>query len=153
MRLIAAATVSVVLCLPSLAQEEIPYLDDRSTPQQLVLSFYNAITRYEHARAHSYLGPYVAPDYDSFLSDYEDVRGATVTFGELTGDARAAEIFFNLPARVGLTSSSGSDRLQQGCIRITWPLPAHAEPPFEPMRISAMVMDAVAPGEPPPVCD
>jgi hypothetical protein len=54
-----------LLATPGQAQESSGYLDDRSNPEAVVSSYYNAIDRREYARASSYFGKGTAPAYDA----------------------------------------------------------------------------------------
>jgi hypothetical protein len=56
----------LLLVSPALAQDEPEYLDDRTTPETVISSYYNAISRREYARAHSYFGRDDAPAYDQW---------------------------------------------------------------------------------------
>jgi hypothetical protein len=59
------------------------YIDDRSTPSQVIVSFYNAINRHEYLRAYSYwsdpansLGP-----FSDYASGYQDTASVDLVFG------------------------------------------------------------------------
>jgi hypothetical protein len=51
---ISVALLALMTATPALAQDEADYLDDRSTPEAVISSYYNAINRAEYARAYSY---------------------------------------------------------------------------------------------------
>ena len=55
MRIASILTALILSSSAAFAQEE-PYLDDRSNPESLVRSLYNAIGRKEYARAWDYFG-------------------------------------------------------------------------------------------------
>jgi hypothetical protein len=56
-RTAAAIALTMLAVASGVAEDEqAAYLDDRSTPEQIVRSFYNAISHFQHARAYSYFG-------------------------------------------------------------------------------------------------
>ncbi|HEY9012596.1 MAG TPA: hypothetical protein VIN06_16435 [Devosia sp.] len=134
----AVAIVAAVLASPAMAQEAEPpaYLDDRSTPEQLVLSYYNAINRYEYARAYGYFGAEEAPDFDSWQFHFDDVVKAEVSFGDMAQEGAAGSIYYQLPVTVDYEHAEGQHHIERGCVAIRWINPANqAQPPFQPMYI------------------
>ena len=138
---VAYAAVAAVAVLASVAMaqpgvEEPAYLDDRSTPEQLVLSYYNAIDRSEYARAYGYYGPEDAPKFDAWQFHYDDVVRTDVTFGEMAQEGAAGSIYYQLPVTVTLEHAGGDKHVERGCFSIRWVNPANqAEPPFQPIYI------------------
>lgn len=131
---VLAIGASVAMAQP---EAEAPaYLDDRSTPEQLVLSYYNAIDRSEYTRAYSYYGPEDAPKFDPWQFHYDDVVRSEVTFGEMAQEGAAGSIYYQLPVTVTLEHAEGDKHVERGCFSIRWVNPANqAEPPFQPMYI------------------
>jgi len=141
----AVAAVAIVASV-SLAQteREAPvYLDDRSTPQQLVLSYYNAIARAEYARAYGYYGPEDAPDYEAWQVQYENVVRAEVSFGEMAQEGAAGSIYYTLPATVDMERADGQHEVSFGCFQIRLAQPAIQSPPFQPMHITGVDLKPV----------
>lgn len=131
------ATLSVLAC-PAMAQtdEQPTYLDDRSTPEQLVLSYFNAINRGEYARAHGYFGAETAPGFDSWQFRFDDVVKAEVGFGEMAQEGAAGSIYYQFPVTVDYEHAEGQHHIERGCINIRWVNPANQQrPPFTPMYI------------------
>lgn len=122
LRYIAIAAATLLLATPALAQDDPAYLDDGSTPELLVRSFYNAVSRYELGRAWTYLNPDVRRDYEMFRAEFEHVAHAEVIFGFPHGDGRPGTIYYDLPIIVQLISDSGEYSYQAGCIGVAWPL-------------------------------
>ena len=114
--------IAALSATPVLAQDDPAYLDDGSTPQLLVESFYNAISRFELGRAWSYLNPESRPDYETFFAEFEQIDNATPIFGFLLADARAGAIFYELPVVVEILDDEGEYSYQAGCIGVGWPL-------------------------------
>jgi hypothetical protein len=118
-----AAILALVATAPAVAQDSDPaYLDDRSTPELLVKSFYNAVSRFELGRAWGYLNPDSRPDYPSFFAQYEAIASAEPVIGFLHADGRANAVFYDLPVIVKFIDRDGTPSYQTGCIGVTWPL-------------------------------
>ena len=70
MRLASAAIFGFMTfagVMPAIAQQQQkPYIDDRSSPQALVQSLYNAINRKEFARAYSYFSVPPQPSLNEY---------------------------------------------------------------------------------------
>src|SRR3569833_3951020 len=99
MRILTFALLAF-LTLPALAAQP-DYLDDRSTPQAVISSFYNAVDRQEYARAWSYYedGQGVAT-FDAFVKGYAKTASATVSFGQPAQEGAAGSTYWTLPVRL-----------------------------------------------------
>lgn len=153
----AVAAIAVVASVSMAQTEEQPvYLDDRSTPVQLVLSYFNAIDRSEHARAHSYFGPEDAPVYDAWQVQFDDVVKTEVNFGQMAQEGAAGSNYYQLPVTVDFEHAGGQHHIERGCVAMRWVNPGNqAKPPFQPMYIISADLDAKAeaPGFAPAKCD
>lgn len=141
---VAAAILILALAGPVMAQGVEPpaYLDDRSTPEQLVRSYFNAIDRYEYARAWSYFGE-DAPEFDAWQFQFDDVVKTEVSFGEMAQEGAAGSIYYQLPVTVDFEHAEGQHHTERGCVSIRWVNPANqAEPPFTPMYILSAELEA-----------
>ncbi len=137
MRLTMATMAAVLVASAAMAQDEPAYLDDRSTPEAVISSFYNAIDRQEYARAWSYYqdGEGVAP-FERFVDGYKDTASVTVTFGQSAQEGAAGSTYWTLPVKVDATNTSGAHMLFTGCYTLRLANPAiQAEPPFRPLHI------------------
>ena len=136
---IAMLAVAASIADVALAQsetEEPAYLDDRSTPVQLVLSYFNAIDRAEHVRAHSYFGADEAPGYDAWQFQFDDVVATEVSFGQMAQEGAAGSIYYQLPVTVDFEHAQGRHHIERGCINMRWVNPANQlRPPFQPLHI------------------
>ena len=65
----ALVTCLVFVALPAGAGSE-EFIDDRSSPERVLLSLYNAISRQEYLRAWSYFGEGAAPSFEAFRDGY-----------------------------------------------------------------------------------
>lgn len=151
LRLLAASLLLLTLTLaPALAQdddddedtggetEELdPYLDDRSTAEGVILSFYNAINRYEYARAYSYFGRGREPDdFDSFETGYGDTFYVEIRFGEITDEGAAGSTYWHVPVKLNVETTERGFRYFAGCYVVRLANPSiQATPPYRPMHI------------------
>src|SRR5205807_8144482 len=86
-----------------------PILDDRSTGESVIMSYYNAVNRKEYARAYYYWsapanssnGP---PDFPQFEQGYANTQSVQLTIGTVTGNAGAGQLYYSAP--VSLTAST-----------------------------------------------
>ncbi len=134
---VAAVAIAASVSMAQSQPEQPAYLDDRSTPQQLVLSYYNAIDRAEYARAYSYYGADDAPAYDAWQAQYGDTVRIEVSFGEMAQEGAAGSIYYTLPVTLDLQKADGGHDVSFGCFQIRLAQPAIQAPPFEPMHITA----------------
>ncbi|HWA19139.1 MAG TPA: hypothetical protein VG757_09085 [Devosia sp.] len=122
LRLLAAAFAA--LSAPALAQEAAPYLDDRSTPEAVISSFYNAISRNEYARAWSYYqdGEGV-PAFDAFVEGYADTASVSVSFGQSAQEGAAGSTYWTLPVSLDATGTNARIPTSPGATRSGSPIP------------------------------
>lgn len=117
--------------------EAYPYLDDRSTPSGLILSYFNAINRKEYLRAYAY---YRSPDaqgtFDQFQQGYQNTASVDVTLGQIGGDAGAGQMYWSVPALLKAKMNDGSTQTFAACYVLHLSNPGiQAAPPFVPMGI------------------
>ncbi|ESQ80990.1 hypothetical protein [Asticcacaulis sp. YBE204] len=112
------------------------YLDDRSTPQSLIQSYYNAINRGELARAYTYYERDYLPEFQKWAKGYENTREVWVVTGKATSDPGAGNIYYNLPVAVQSVSKDGTKEVFAGCyvLHIT-NYGMQIQPPYQPMTI------------------
>ena len=113
------------------------YRDDRSTPQALMESYYNAINRKEYARAYSYYSEEGRePDFKTFAKGYEGTKSVKVAVRKVDPDPGAGQIYWSLPIAIESEGDDGKKEVFTGCytIRLTNP-GMQEEPPYKPMQI------------------
>ena len=127
----------ILIAAPAVAQETPPdYLDDRSTPESLVTSLYNAIDRHEYLRGWSYFSADSAPDYPTFRDGYATTDGVELRLGEIETDGAAGSIHSLVPVAIRATTEDGEETVFTGCYRLTQVQPAAQDtPPFRPIQI------------------
>lgn len=133
--LLVSILVSAVL--PAFAQNEPDYRDDRSTPEAVVGSLYNAITRKEFLRAYSYFHANAdVPPLEEFAKGYAETASARARTDKATSDGAAGSIFYSLPVVVESVSTAGRTIVYAGCYELRLVQPAvQALPPFQPLGI------------------
>lgn len=132
----ALALAALLLVAPAFAQEQADYLDDRSTPEAVVSSYYNAINRAEYARAYSYFGENDAPEFQPWQEGYADTAEVDVTFGQSAQEGAAGSIYWTLPVKLDVTATGGGHSYFAGCYTLRLVQPANQmEPPFRPLHI------------------
>jgi hypothetical protein len=143
---------------PALAQQDTNYIDDRSTPEAVIRSYYNAVNRHEYVRAYSYYqdGEGVA-DFDTFAAGYKDTAVVNVTVGKASSEGAAGSTYYSVPVTIDAMDIHGKHSLFAGCFTLRLANPAiQAEPPFEPMHITAGSLKKASGGGPrylPKSCD
>ena len=90
------------------------YLDDRSTPSQVIVSLYNAINRREYARAYGYWNNPSVP-FSAYASGYQDTASVELVFGQITGDPGMSQVFFTVPVMLKTTARNGSQANFAAC--------------------------------------
>eukprot|EP00903_Cladosiphon_okamuranus_P001510 g1508.t1 len=118
------------------------YLDDRSTPQKLVESYYSAIGQHNYAQAFSYFAEGSAPkDFKDWVKGYADTGSVQVKFGDTAPDPGAGQIYWSLPVAISASKTDGSDATYTGCYKIHLTNPGmQTAPPFQPMGIVSAVL-------------
>ncbi len=128
---------------PTLAPGALPdigestYLDDRSTPAALILSYFNAINQKEYLRVLSY---FVNNTPDVTLADltegYKDTQSVNVVFGLISQEGAAGSTYFTVPMVLNSTHTSGTQEKFAACYILRRPEPGnYGAPPIQPMHI------------------
>jgi hypothetical protein len=109
------------------------YLDDRSTPTGLVLSYYNAINRHEYLRAYSYWQDQTQlPSFDQFAQGYQDTASVQVSLGAMGLSVGAGQTYYTVPVLLKSESNGGDQQTYSGCYTMHLGLPsAQAVPPYQ----------------------
>jgi len=94
------------------------YLDDRSSPESLLHSYYNAVVRQEYLRAFSYIDHRpqqpTAGEIQKFASGYEHTVSVRLKIGEENGDGGAGTITYCLPVALEATLDNGKKQVFSG---------------------------------------
>jgi hypothetical protein len=134
-RVALAALIAGLACPAVAAQPQ--YLDDRSTPEAVISSFYNAIGRQEYARAWSYYADgQGVPAFDAFVKGYSGTASVAVSFGQSAQEGAAGSTYWSLPVSLDAIDTKGKHSYFSGCYTLRLANPSiQAAPPFEPLHI------------------
>jgi hypothetical protein len=124
------------------------YLDDRSTPEAVISSYYDAVNRREYARAYSYWEPAAAErelaPFGDFAAGYADTASVALTLGEGGSGVGAGQLYFTVPVTLVASMSDGSVQTFVGCYTLHLARPQlQAVPPFRPLGIQRAAIDVV----------
>ncbi|HEY5271413.1 MAG TPA: hypothetical protein VII97_13835, partial [Anaerolineales bacterium] len=115
------------------------YLDDRSTPSQVIVSFYNAINRQEYLRAYNY---WVDPatslgSFTAWASGYSNTASVDLVFGQITGDPGMSQVYYTIPVILKTTAKNNTHTNYAACyvVHETNPL-VYSAPIIDPMGIA-----------------
>lgn len=140
---IVSNTLLIAELFPSAANTSADqFLDDRSTPVQLLKSYYNAINRKEYVRAYYYWGlkgnsaSSQPLTYPQFEAGYANTKAAQLTTGKVISEGAAGSFYFRVPITLAALHADGSKHTYVGCYTIRQPNPKNfGAPPFIPMHI------------------
>lgn len=121
------------------------YLDDRSGPEQLIRSYYDAISRRQHLRAYGYWqAGNGLPSFDAFASGFADTSAVQVELGTVGGGVGAGQLYWSVPAVVVSTTSAGV-RSFVGCYTLHLARPEiQTAPPFGGIAIQGAQLTPAA---------
>lgn len=121
------------------AEPETAYLDNRSTPQSLVESYYNAINQKQYVRAYSYFSKGWAPqDYAAWVAGYATTQHVSIRVGATYPDPGAGQVHWALPVALSVVTTEGQQVVYAGCYAIHMTnVFMQIDPPFAPMSINA----------------
>lgn len=128
-------TMPIAVVPPSPTQN---YIDDRSTPSQVIVSYYNALNRQEYLRAYNYwLNPTgTQGSFTRFVSGYRDTARVDLVFGSITSGVGAGQIYYTVPVLLKATAVNGVRANWAACYVVHQARPENfGEPPFSPMGI------------------
>ncbi|SEO28005.1 hypothetical protein SAMN04489859_105810 [Paracoccus alcaliphilus] len=107
------------------------YIDDRSSPERVIISLYNAVNRQEYLRAWSYFNPETGPPLATFTEGYTGTAQV-----ELRTEGAAGSIHAMVPLVLKATDTDGSRKVFTGCYHLTQVQPAaQTTLPFRPILI------------------
>ena len=121
------------------------YVDDRSSPEALIGSYYNAISQRQYLRAYSYWETSDSlPPFATFAQGFASTTDVQVELGTVGGSPGAGQLYWSVPAAVFSTTTAGANSFV-GCYTVHLARPElQAAPPFKPMSIQTGQLSAVA---------
>jgi len=114
------------------------YIDDRSTPSQVIVSFYNAINRQEYLRAYSYWANPASSlgSFASFANGYNDTASVDLVFGQITGDPGMSQVYYTIPVILKVTAENNTRTNYTACYVVHEASPeVYGAPPISPMSL------------------
>lgn len=129
------APVIVPTGLPDISDQT--YLDDRSTPAALMLSYFNAVNRREYLRAYAYYtDTTTVGTLDNFSKGYENTKNVAVVFGPIFSGGAAGSIYYTVPMVLNAVTTAGVQQKFAACYVVRLPQPGnYGAPPITPMHL------------------
>jgi len=114
------------------------YIDSRSSALEVIQSLFNAINRQEYARAYGYWeASNLLPAFSAFQQGYANTQSVQWTFGTVTSNAGAGQVYYSVPATVWAQTTSGLQTFV-GCYVLHLANPSiQSQPPFQPIGIQS----------------
>jgi hypothetical protein len=137
--------VAAITPLPTLAAAVVlpvpadTYVDDRSTPSEVIASYYNALNRGEYLRAYSY---WINPtgtqgSLAKFASGYKDTSRVDLVFGSITSGTGAGQIYYTVPVLLKASAINGVRANWAACYVVQQARPENfSAPSFSPMGLN-----------------
>jgi hypothetical protein len=130
-----AALMIAAFLPPVAAHAGDAYLDDRSTPQALVRSLYNAINRHEYARAYSYFSEPPAKDVDAYAKGFADTAEVRLLTGAAGSEGAAGSTYYSLPVAIEAVDAKGKSKVYAGCYTLRLSDPTIQADKYRPLHI------------------
>jgi hypothetical protein len=150
LRFLGSSTAAAATPSPSNGSTPAPYIDDRSSAQAVITSYFNAIDRQEYARAYSYWNAAagqqagLAP-FPQFRQGYADTKSVQLTTGAVTHDEGAGQLYYWTPVTLVAQTTGGATQTYVGCYRMHLGRPEiQGVPPFMPLAIESASVKQVA---------
>jgi hypothetical protein len=139
------ATASIAPSAAPSAPAQSAYLDDRSSPEQLIRSYYNALSLRQYLRGYGYWErSSTLPTYDAFADGFADTTAVEVELGTVGGGNGAGQLYWSVPVAVLSTTTAGPKAFVE-CYTLHLGRPEiQAAPPFGGIAIQAAQISAVA---------
>lgn len=114
------------------------YLDDRSTPEAVIASYFNAMTLQDFPRAWSYLDEGLHPSFEVFFEGYADIARVDVRTGPAMAEGAAGTTWWQVPVTLRFWTISGTPIVNTGCFTLRQPRPELTDrPPYRPIVIAS----------------
>ncbi|WP_165784427.1 DUF1176 domain-containing protein [Zhengella mangrovi] len=131
------AAAAVIMAFSSARAD---YVDDRSTPERLVESLYNAISNKEFARAWSYFDPKPSDDFDTYVAGFDTTASVDVLTGTAEADGAAGTTYWHVPVAIQATDNNGNQTVFSGCYVARLANPQVQGEPYRPMTFQGATL-------------
>ncbi|MCA0341388.1 MAG: DUF1176 domain-containing protein, partial [Proteobacteria bacterium] len=91
----------------AMAQDNTPYLDDRTSAATLIKSLYNAINRKEYGRAWGYFSVPPVSNFATFENGFASTVNVEVLTGGAIEEGAAGATMYTLPVAIQAEDSAG----------------------------------------------
>ncbi|MFN4271522.1 MAG: DUF1176 domain-containing protein [Aliihoeflea sp.] len=137
--ILLSSVCSLLAAGPALASGA-EFRDDRSSPQALVQSLYNAIERGEYERALSYFAERPVETAEEFAATFEDMDRISVVTGLSRQEGEGAERVHEVPLAVEIQGENWESRVLAGCYTVRAQFSADGS--FQPYLIAGGALEA-----------
>ncbi|HVB64295.1 MAG TPA: hypothetical protein VNE17_06160 [Nitrolancea sp.] len=136
----ASVSTAPAATTPAAGDSTANYLDDRSSAEEVIYSYYSAINGKQYARAYSYWASGTSsadlPPFAQFQQGYTTTRSVQVTIGSVSGGVGAGQLYYSVPVVLNSTTTDKGDQTFVGCYTLHLGNPAiQTEPPYHPLAI------------------
>ncbi|MCO6385468.1 DUF1176 domain-containing protein [Aliihoeflea sp. 40Bstr573] len=132
-KLVSISAATLLMSSAALAQTD--FIDDRSSPDAVIRSLYNAIEREEFARAYSYFANPPADSVEAYANGYADTDTSELLLGVPAEEGAAGSVYYRLPLVLRSVATDGTETIYAGCYTLQAPNPANFADGYTPMAI------------------
>ena len=141
----AACIAGSALISPALADDA--YLDNRSSAESLVRSYYNAVNSHDYARAYTYFSNPPVKDFDTFQKGFADTGHVDVLTGDVSGEGAAGHTFYSVPTAIRAKGTDGKLKYFAGCYTVSAVNGPIQDPPSRPYEIDKASLKPIKEGD------
>lgn len=123
------------LLLSTSAFSQTAFVDDRSSPDAVIRSLYNAIDREEFARAYSYFATPPAGSVEAYAEGFADTDTTELLLGAAAEEGAAGSVYYRQPLVLRSVAADGTETVYAGCYTLQAPNPANFADGYTPMSI------------------
>ncbi len=111
------------------------YVDDRSTPWEVIVSLFNAVSSKQYSRAYGYWNnPTVS--FSNYAAGYKDTGSVNLVFGQISGSGAAGSVYYTVPVILEAYATNGVQANYAACYIVRYVQAGNfGAPPFQPMGI------------------
>lgn len=132
-KLVSIGVPALLLSTSALAQTA--FIDDRSSPEAVIRSLYNAIDRDEFARSYSYFANPPADSVEAYAQGFADTDTSELLLGVAAEEGAAGSVYYRQPLVLRSVAADGTETVYTGCYTLRAPNPANFADGYVPMAI------------------
>ena len=123
------------LLLSTSAFSQTAFVDDRSSPDAVIRSLYNAIDREEFTRAYSYFANPPADSVEAYADGFADAETSELLLGAAAEEGAAGSVYYRQPLVLRSVAEDGTETVYAGCYTLQATNPANFAEGYTPMAI------------------